>query len=293
MTRPTPRPRSSAAKLLETGFHLVAPEDFGLALRPEIVATPGFAGIHIAAALRPSQTTLLVSTVDALYRPETAMAPLVSWDSITRRASGPLTLLSDTRAVRGDPAQQPLVLGHADAIRPRLTEGLLRVRFAKVVLLVPTNWTRHFWSGFLASMPLPSVLTYDVEQAWAETDATPNERLRIEEALALALHEVNSPRHQAESALAQDPGTKLPELARRLGVSTRTLQRSLTEEGTSFGTLRESARLEHAQSALSRGEKVAAVGAALGFESLSHFIAWFKRKTGRTPGRGRTDEDEP
>ena len=94
---------------------------------------------------------------------------------------------------------------------------------------------------------------------------------------------------RASTELSHSPGYSLVELARALGLSSRSLQRSLAAEGTTFAAVREDARLRCAKSMLAQGQKVAVVGAALGLESTSHFISWYKRKTGRTPGRNRCD----
>lgn len=73
---------------------------------------------------------------------------------------------------------------------------------------------------------------------------------------------------------------------RQLGSSGRTLARLFQREtGMSFRTWRQQARLLAALSGLAAGEPVSTVALDLGYDSLSAFIAMFRRATGTTPGR--------
>jgi AraC-like DNA-binding protein len=76
-----------------------------------------------------------------------------------------------------------------------------------------------------------------------------------------------------------------------LGASSRSVQRALRLEGTSFRRLRDEARLVRAQELLRRDEKVAAIAYALGFSTPQHFTGWFKRQTGTTPAKWRERSD--
>ena len=78
----------------------------------------------------------------------------------------------------------------------------------------------------------------------------------------------------------------LNELARESGASLRTMQRCFSEQtGLSLDRWRQKARLVHAFSVLAAGRTVSAAAAESGFESVSAFIAAFKRHFGVTPGR--------
>jgi AraC-like DNA-binding protein len=88
--------------------------------------------------------------------------------------------------------------------------------------------------------------------------------------------------------LQDDPGVRTPlaELARQAGASLRTLQRLFPREtGLSLDAWRQKARLIQAVAALSRGDPVAVVAHACGYDSQSAFITAFKRQFGVTPGR--------
>ena len=77
-------------------------------------------------------------------------------------------------------------------------------------------------------------------------------------------------------------------LARALGTSTRTLQRRLTEEGTSFRDVVENVRAELARAYL--GDLQLGLGDVafrLGYAEVSAFLRAFKRWTGMTPSQFR------
>jgi len=85
--------------------------------------------------------------------------------------------------------------------------------------------------------------------------------------------------------LAKDLATStVATAARALGMSVRSLQRRLEDEGLSFRDLLEEARFERAaQLLLDTDDKVAAVAREAGFESESAFAAFFRRKSGLSP----------
>jgi AraC-like DNA-binding protein len=70
------------------------------------------------------------------------------------------------------------------------------------------------------------------------------------------------------------------------GASTRTLERLfLTETEMSIGRWRQHARLQHAVRLLAEGSSVSSVALDCGYESLSAFVAAFRRTLGVTPGK--------
>jgi len=72
-------------------------------------------------------------------------------------------------------------------------------------------------------------------------------------------------------------------VAKRLGLTGRSLQRRLKDEGTSFQTVREDVRRELAQRYLGDGMTIAEISFLLGFSEPSAFFRAFKRWTGTTP----------
>lgn len=82
----------------------------------------------------------------------------------------------------------------------------------------------------------------------------------------------------------------LPQVARELGISARTLSRRLSQEGTSFFTILEGLRRALAFRYLKEpGMTLADVSYYLGYSSLSSFNDAFKRWTGKSPGQYRSN----
>ncbi len=81
----------------------------------------------------------------------------------------------------------------------------------------------------------------------------------------------------------QNDDAGIDAVARRVGMTGRSLQRRLKEDGTSFSILREDVRRELADRYLSESFSVAEVSFLLGFSEPSAFFRAFKRWTGLTP----------
>ena len=86
------------------------------------------------------------------------------------------------------------------------------------------------------------------------------------------------------AAPANGSGTSIEAAARRLAMSPRTLQRRLSEEGTSFEGLREEMRKQTAETFLAdRTLSVGEVAFLLGFSEPGAFHRAFKRWHNTTP----------
>jgi AraC-like DNA-binding protein len=77
------------------------------------------------------------------------------------------------------------------------------------------------------------------------------------------------------------------DVAKKIGMTGRSLQRRLEEEGTTFNKLRELVRRELAQRYLDDGLAIAEISFLLGFSEPSAFFRAFKRWTGKTPLESR------
>lgn len=88
---------------------------------------------------------------------------------------------------------------------------------------------------------------------------------------------------RAISATLGQEDVPLESVARRLGMTGRSLQRHLKEEGTSFQQVRDAMRLELAERYLGKGMSLAEISFLLGFSEPSAFFRAFKRWTGLTP----------
>ncbi len=91
---------------------------------------------------------------------------------------------------------------------------------------------------------------------------------------------------QVRRALAtalRDDDAQLSGVAKRLGLTARSLQRRLQDEGASFQTLRDETRRALADRYLGEGLSLAEISFLLGFSEPSAFFRAFKRWTGLTP----------
>lgn len=89
-------------------------------------------------------------------------------------------------------------------------------------------------------------------------------------------------------AILDDPADRrgLEAWAEAAGASPRTFERRFRREtGLSFGAWRARARLLAGLALLAEGRSVTAVALDLGYDSVSAFIAMFRRSLGETPGR--------
>lgn len=99
--------------------------------------------------------------------------------------------------------------------------------------------------------------------------------------------DVHSTTARTRAAVADtlcDGAPSKQEVARRLGMSERTLHRRLEEEGTAFQRLLDDVRREIAESLLTEGRRpLGEVAYFTGFADQTAFTRAFKRWTGRTP----------
>ena len=93
---------------------------------------------------------------------------------------------------------------------------------------------------------------------------------------------VDQVRRALGNALSSDDA-QLSSVAKRLGITARSLQRRLQDEGTSFQSLRDETRKMLADRYLAEGLSLAEISFLLGFSEPSAFFRAFKRWTGLTP----------
>jgi AraC-like DNA-binding protein len=88
--------------------------------------------------------------------------------------------------------------------------------------------------------------------------------------------------------LVRDGVFEIDQVAAKIGLSTRTIQRSLRSEGTTFSSLLKAARQRWALELLAREDlTIGDIADILGYSSKQHFIRAFKTWTGKTPGANR------
>lgn len=86
-----------------------------------------------------------------------------------------------------------------------------------------------------------------------------------------------------------DAGHSLKDVALALGMSTRSLQRHLAKQGTSFSKAIVRARRQYALELLVQDNlNISEIANALGYKDPSNFCRAFQKWTGQSPGRCRS-----
>jgi AraC-like DNA-binding protein len=86
------------------------------------------------------------------------------------------------------------------------------------------------------------------------------------------------------AALDTDPSTTLPEVAKKLRLSTRTLKRRLAEQHTTFSAIRDDLRRQRALLLVdNRALSISEIAIKLGYTELPNFTRAFRKWTGATP----------
>jgi AraC-like DNA-binding protein len=164
-------------------------------------------------------------------------------------------------------------------------------------LLRPDGMIGAILSGFaqVARLSYPDRVFSEIEEslAWLNVDRQEGVTLLAElEAIRDESGEgypiVRRLRHELESA----GSLAVKEAARRLGLSTRGLQRALREAGTTYRMELKAFRTRRAQELL-RGERnLAWIAGEVGFSTTQHFATAYRHATGETPTEWRARRRE-
>jgi AraC-like DNA-binding protein len=157
----------------------------------------------------------------------------------------------------------------------------------------PSPFARYFRLPVTFGAPLDA-LTFDRVSAEARLLTANAEIARANDAVAaeyLARLSASRLTPRVRSAIVEQLPQGEPDpsvVARRVGMSLRTLQRRLSEEGTSFQTLLDETRESLARGYLDEGRySVSEITYLLGFAGVSNFSRAFKRWTGQSPSSYR------
>jgi AraC-like DNA-binding protein len=114
---------------------------------------------------------------------------------------------------------------------------------------------------------------------------------RVNELASMAGDDVSSQLRRMLPALVTSHSDSLAAAAKRVGLATRTLNRRLADEGTSYLQLREEARYTIARQLLA-GTRMPAnqVADRLGYANSSAFTRAFRQWSGKTPAAWRTSK---
>lgn len=191
-----------------------------------------------------------------------------------------VSLVDATRLTGADAAgfevMQRYVAAHRAALARQVTS---------LALVHPAGFEGAVVAGFynVLERPYPVALVTDVAAGLAHLGVND---AAFAPALAAAVdHVAGSPLIGAvQAAVRERPRAAVAEVARQLGLSARTLQRRLTDEGTSFSTVQAEARLARALERITGStSSLTSIALDVGFSSTQHMSAAVKRATGKTP----------
>jgi AraC-like DNA-binding protein len=176
----------------------------------------------------------------------------------------------------------------------RKNRETLRRNIVRQAQLRPDGLVGAILAGFshLAQLSYPDRVFSDVEEAlgWLEVDSREGVGL-LEELEAIrndaceSFLVVGRLRRELEASGA----LSIDEAALRLGLSTRSLQRSLREAGTTYRLEVKGFRIRRAQELLTQGDRnLTWIAAEVGFSSVQHFATAYRRAIGDTPSAWRT-----
>lgn len=205
----------------------------------------------------------------------------------------PHVYLADLRGLEFiDPGTFGLMLDYV-----RGNAAKLRRVVKKLVQLRPEGVVGAIVSGFskVAPFPGPEQVCSEVDEAIFHLGLPRDEARSVLAELsdlrgaALLAHE---PVARLRQVLEDEGSWSLEQSAKRLGLSTRALQRALKESGTSYRAELRGARVRRAAELLRDPErKITWIAVELGFSSLQHFVTAFRAATGETPTAWRLRED--
>jgi AraC-like DNA-binding protein len=262
--------RAEPISFVETGS-----DDIGLLPQPHYVrlptlvlwvAGPSLGGVfstarHPLSELQDAQRLYL-----RLYEPPNARA-----------------LYTDLRAFEAEREMLAAILEGA-------TSRIATARPTRASMVLGEGWLRAWWIGVVAMRAFntgPARAFTHTSAAWRWVGAPEPVSIAVD-ALTAQLSPGRELRSQLQALLQLEPALTLEDAARKLGLSSRTLQRALRDEGVRFAELRDRSRAEIAAARLSRtDDKIDAVASDTGFRSRSHFVTWFRRLTSTTPAEFR------
>lgn len=193
------------------------------------------------------------------------------------------SLVDASAVTEVDPAAfevlQRYVKKHAAALAKAVTH---------LALVRPAGLPGAVVAGFFAVLdsPYPTQVFNDVGAAlaWLEAPAALGAEL---EALRGELSGVTPLVAQVRRVFAAEGKVSVADVARALGLSQRTLQRRLTDDGTSFQRELQEHRLRAAQQALESDAAITAIAFEAGFATPQHFSTAFKKFSGLSPTEWR------
>ncbi|MCY0988143.1 helix-turn-helix transcriptional regulator [Nannocystis sp. ILAH1] len=235
-------------------------------------ADPRFYGVAIWGRPEEAEIRRLCQLLDVEVRPEAV--PHASLVDLRRLHSvDPLAFVAFAAHLQARaPLYRELVTCQA-RVRPNGLPGAIVAGFDKVVR--PTH-------------PVAVHESLGEALAWVGRSDRSDLIEELEEIVASAMGELNCVQRLRRVLVPPLSEVTLESAARQLGLSTRTLQRRLRDDGTSFQAEHASAQVRAAQVLLrDRSLTLTTIALEVGASSLANFSTMFRRLTGEAPSEWR------
>ena len=214
---------------------------------------------------------------------------MASWHAIHRSATAPFRLFSDMTLINMPDESIADAMTLSNEAMQEVSRSVSPWCQVYAVVM-PRAWAANWWGGMIAAHAgaVGATLCMSRDEAWELMQVPPDVRAAVDALHARELLD-NGLTLLIENTLRQDARLTLADVARVVGVSARSLQRTLQHQGDTFAAVRGRIRMELAERHLAAGMQVKLVATLVGFESTSHFVAWYRDRNGTTPGtRGPT-----
>ncbi len=166
------------------------------------------------------------------------------------------------------------------AVTGKPLDGIAECAFAKPAYALPDGNRLRFGRSGHRLVFATSIL--ELPLVAADVTATRLATTQLERELA-AVIDAGLP-GRIRSALGDGLDRSLPEVAKQLHLSTRTLKRKLADHGTTFSTIRDDLRRQRALLLLdNRALSIGEIAGRLGYTELPNFTRAFRKWTGLTP----------
>ncbi|MBS2028078.1 MAG: helix-turn-helix transcriptional regulator [Deltaproteobacteria bacterium] len=171
----------------------------------------------------------------------------------------------------------------------RRNRDALHTKLERQAQLRPEGIVGAVISGFsaVARLPYPERVFGDVDEALTWLGVEPGEGadlLQELDAIRSSAGATDPNVRRMREVLATTGCNSLDELAQRVHLSRRTCQRTFSEAGSNFRNELRMARLTRARDLLRQSDRnMTWIAAELGFSTVQHFAAAFRRDAGETP----------
>ncbi|MBK7857939.1 MAG: helix-turn-helix transcriptional regulator [Archangiaceae bacterium] len=227
---------------------------------------------------------VLGATLPRLITTDTLLPVASTLERLLRERRTPKTLVLDVSRVLPQGCDDAALASFRRFVVEPLAQHPARIARAVVVGRPSLSSSALVGCVTLARLPFAVHAHERIEAALEQLDVPVSELLGAIASELAPLGLVS----RVRALIGEDVDLGLRDVAMRLSVAPRSLQRALAAAGTSYAYERLDVRLELAASRLMRtSQKVSAIARESGYASLAHFLTVFKHRFGLSPAAFR------